>query len=476
MIYRSIHIPGDIFFNSNLKYLNICRPKYLCRCIKYILKISSLGLLIINAVVSQEFESLQIPIAIDWVDLSYESLQEPDTLFIKKDSISSEPFVDLTGEEFTSIDEKDVSHILANPWSKNIKISGFGGFGFVKTGTAGTRPNGGFIVKETSLFIEADVWGDISYYIEIQTNRLGQDSTLFIRTGEVYIHFRNLIKFQSNNTLGLKIGRIDIPFGEEYLWHDASDNPLISNTVYYPYGWDEGILLYGNVSKLNWIIAIMDGTFERSVEDHPSKAFVSKIYCNLFDNFYISSSFMSNGITNKSAIEFGGSHFEPFGVGHNTTKGKTASKKISANVFEVDTKFGFGKFERYGHIAFSIGNAYLKDQNSIFNRHFKWFSIEPLLKIGGKGYCIARYSEIGTDDKNKGYSFDGKTTAGGLKSYGFDTHRLSRLSVGGGWNFNSRMIMKIEVGHDQFVLIDDSSLNANNDERYLVGIEMVVKF
>ena len=40
----------------------------------------------------------------------------------------------------------------------------------------------------------------------------------------------------------MKLGRIDIPFGDEYLWQDAIDNPLITNSAAYPYGWDEGIL------------------------------------------------------------------------------------------------------------------------------------------------------------------------------------------------------------------------------------------
>jgi hypothetical protein len=476
MIYNSYQISGNMLFDPKLKNLRIIRYKYSRYSTKNILIIFSVSILLISHVVSQDFESLQIPIETDSLNLSNELQQEIDNLTIEQDSIISNMFVDLSGEEFTSIDENDVTHLLAKPWYKNINISGFGGFGFVKTGAAGTRPNGGFIVKEISFFVETVVWDDISFFVEIQTNRLGQDSTLFVRTGEAYIHFRDLIQIQSNNSMGLKIGRVDIPFGEEYLWHDAKDNPLISNTAYYPYGWDEGILLYGNISQLNWIIAIMDGTLKRSVDDHPSKAFVGKIYGNLWDGFYISSSYLINGMTNMSAIEFGGSHLEPLGIKHYSTTGNTSSEKINATVYEVDAKFSLGEYGRYGHVAFSLGNAYLKDQNSIYNRNFQWFSIEPLIKISRKGYCIVRFSEIGTYNQNEGYSFDGKTTAGGLKSYGFDTQRLSRLSVGGGWNLNPRLIIKIEVGRDWFELIDDSPFNPNNDQRYLVGFEMVAIF
>jgi hypothetical protein len=48
------------------------------------------------------------------------------------------------------------------------------------TGNQGTRRNGGFMVKETTLFMEADVWHDISVFFELQFNRLGKDDSLFL--------------------------------------------------------------------------------------------------------------------------------------------------------------------------------------------------------------------------------------------------------------------------------------------------------
>ncbi|MEE8335542.1 MAG: hypothetical protein V3S48_03810, partial [Candidatus Neomarinimicrobiota bacterium] len=196
--------------------------------------------------------------------------------------------VDLSDAEVPLPVNQYAAHILSRPWYKNFTIAGFGGFDFLKSGTAGTRPNGGFLIKEASLFIEADIWKDQSFFLEIQTNRLGEDSTMYIRTGEVYIHIRNLFESWGINSVGLKIGRIDIPFGEEYLWHDASDNPLISNSVIYPYGWDEGLLIYGKYRHLGWIFSVMDGTLKRSFEDYPNKAFAGKIYGNLTDQFYSS--------------------------------------------------------------------------------------------------------------------------------------------------------------------------------------------
>jgi len=109
--------------------------------------------------------------------------------------------VDLSGGEYPFIDEGSSAHILAKPWYRNSSITGFGGMGFLQTGAAGTRPNGGFLIKEASLFWEQDIWNDISFFIEVQTNRLGMDSTLFIRTGEVYIYFRSLFQREGKKSV-----------------------------------------------------------------------------------------------------------------------------------------------------------------------------------------------------------------------------------------------------------------------------------
>jgi len=122
--------------------------------------------------------------------------------------------VDLSTQEEQSIENNDgySDHILARPWWENFDVYGFGAAGFYDTGSAGTREHGGFEIKEASLFVDAAVWEDISFFIELQTNRLGKDDDLFTRTGEVYAHFRD-IQLGDATSLGVKIGRIDIPFG-----------------------------------------------------------------------------------------------------------------------------------------------------------------------------------------------------------------------------------------------------------------------
>ena len=419
---------------------------------------------------SQETDSTNIHSRID----SLSALDKDADQYVEE--IRDTMVVDLSGEEYLSIDEEFGTHILAKPWYRNMTVSGFGGMGYLKTGAAGTRRNGGFLIKEVSLFLEQDVWSDITFFVEIQTNRLGQDSTLFIRTGEVYIHFRNLTEIQGKSSLGLKIGRFDIPFGEEYLWQDAKDNPLISNSAYYPYGWDEGVLFYGTISRINWIFSIMDGTYQRSVEDHPSKAWTGKIYTDLWNRFYLSISLMTNGWANKSAIEFGESHIEPVGLHYSSTNGKSPNDKVKSNLLEIDVKYRLGNLGKWGHVSATFGSAQLIDRNPEFSRDWKWFSIEPLIKINNNIYGIFRLSEIGTYNNRKGYHFDGKTTAGGNNAFGYDTRRFRRVSMGVGWKPNPHLLLKAELSQDWFYLIDNSPFKPRNDQRGLIGFEMVASF
>ncbi len=384
--------------------------------------------------------------------------------------------VDLSGNEMPSIEGESSTHVLARPWFQNIDISGFGAAGFLDTGAEGTRPAGGFLLKEASLFAEMDVWERATVYLEIQTNRLGDDKTKFVRTGEVYAHFRDVLKKWGDDLLGIKLGRIDIPFGEEYLWQDASDNLLISNSAAYPYGWDEGVLLYGKIHSVGWIAALSDGTDERSIEDDPSKAVNLKVYGNPWQPLYLSASFMKNGKAAKSALEFGGSHFQPVGASHESSIGISPSDKVDAVLYELDAKYRFGNFGENGHLALSYGKAFQDDPAPTFDRDLIWFTVEPLYNITRQAYAVMRYSEIGTYDSDKGYHFDGKTTAGGNSAFGYDTRRLRRLSLGLGWRPNPRTIVKLEVGSDWFDVIDVSPLDAKDDKRNLFGLEMALRF
>jgi hypothetical protein len=360
------------------------------------------------------------------------------------------------------------SHVLATRWFERFDVWGFAAFDYLHTGNDGNYSEGAFVVKETSLFVDAKVWDEISVFYELQVIRLGKDNQKIGQTGELYAHFRNIYC-----NIGMKVGRVDIPFGEEYLQQDSIVNPLISFSAAYPYGFDEGIVLYGNNYGLGWILAVTDGTDARSVEDNREKAINAKLYGKPTDRVYLSGSFMRNGRAAKSAFEFGGSHFQPIGASHVSTLGPSPSPEVDAILYEVDARFfGCGK----DYLALSFGQAFQDDNTSTHNRDILWFSVEGVRYLCEDVYFVARYSEIGTYNSFEGYHFDGKITAGGNSSYGYDAKRLQRAAVRLGWKPNPRTLIKAEISRDWFETITASPFSPGSDDRWFSGLELVLSF
>lgn len=358
------------------------------------------------------------------------------------------------------------------PWYHNFSLSGFGAVEYLDSGRAGTRPFGGFAIRESSIFVRSTVWNDVSLFVELQVNRLAKDQDLFVRTGEMHVEWRNVLKRWGPGAVNLKAGRIDIPFGEDYLWQDAIDNPLISFAAAYPYGWDEGVVVFGRAKGLGWIAAVTDGTDERSIEDNRSKAVNVKLFGRPASGVYVSASAMHTGRTSESGIEFGGSHIEPVGAGLPSSLGASPSRDLTAVLAQADASVRTGP---RGQVAVSLGRALLNDDVDGFDRALTWFSVEPRVTFRSTVYAIARYSEIGTYDDLRGYHLDGKTTAGG-KVFGYDVTRLQRLSVGMGIRPNPRVLVKAEVGHDWFHLVRGSQFATDGNRRLLTAIALVVGF
>ena len=363
--------------------------------------------------------------------------------------------------------------MLARPWFQNIDISGFGAVSFLDSGASGTRPNGDFTIKDTALFVEAEAWEDMSFFFEVQTNLLLLDHKVPVRTGEVYVHLRNVLKKWGDDLLGIKVGRIDIPFGEEYLWNDSSDNPLISHTAAYPWLWDEGIVLYGNFREVGWVASVTDGAIARGIDDDRDKAVTTKVYGTPWKPLYLSASFMRNGDTAKSALLLGGSFFQPVGAGDVPSVEKSPSEKVDTILYEIDAKYNF--FD-WADLELSFGQAFVDDPDYSFDRDLTWFSVQPRYNPTKKIYIVLRYSEIGTYNADEGYHLGGEFLAGGNEAFGYDAKRLQRFSLGLGWKPNPRTAIKLEVGRDQFEVIDTSPLNPSEDDRDFFGLEVAQSF
>src|SRR5712671_6194161 len=105
-----------------------------------------------------------------------------------------------------------------------IIISGEGAAGFFSSGSQGQYPNSNFRIDESKLFVDAEVMKNVYFFAELDLvqRESGNNS---ITTGELYLDVENISRFWGkDDQLSLRVGQMDIPFGEEYLMRDAIDN------------------------------------------------------------------------------------------------------------------------------------------------------------------------------------------------------------------------------------------------------------
>jgi hypothetical protein len=380
--------------------------------------------------------------------------------------------IDLTGEELTSIGagNSDTDHVLARPWYEIVAISGYGAFTYLDTGGTGTTEDGSFLVREMSLFFDAQVWERTFLFTEIWIRRY-QFGNGF-STGELYLQFTDLLAGDDGDGIGVKVGRFEIPFGEDYLRWDANETPFISFAAADPYGIDEGVQVYGGLGPVDWITAVTNGAEGSGMDDGQGKLFATKLYGDAFRDLYLSGSALTTGDTEVSAFRLSGNTLGPVGAGGPSAAGTSPSDEVSTVCWELDALIAR---ERRAHLGLQYGQATVDDDADAFDRDLSWFKVEPGLRIRDDLELVLRYSAIGTFDDDEGYRFSGKPIAE-AESLGFDTSSLRRLAAAVRWFVNPHVAVKAEIGQDRIELIDISPLDEENDERLYFGIELVASF
>ena len=388
------------------------------------------------------------------------------------ESEQSVPQVDLSGAEYASIDALSGGDVSTRPWYENIRISGYGAFGYYDSGGAGGVPEGSFLVKEASLFVEAQIWEKIAFFSETWITHYLFDSGSGFDVGELYVKFSDLFGTENGARIGLKAGRIDVPFGEDYARLDATDDPLISLSAAAPWAIDEGVEVYGRANALRWVLAATNGNIDLGGDDTQSKLWSGKVACDVTPDVYLSASLLEAGETGVSTIWFGRGLITPVGLFAGSAAGTSPSESVSATLWEGDARLGGS---RSWSLGLQYGGGLVDDDVDSFDRGLYWFQVEPAVHLTAELSLILRYSEIGTDDPDEGYLFEGDIFGSG-DELGYDTHRMQRLSGGLRLALNPHVQIKAEVGHDWYDVIPGSTFDPANDDRLFAGIETVVSF
>lgn len=326
----------------------------------------------------------------------------------------------------------------------NVHLSGEGAVAFLHSGRDGMWPNSEFRVDEAKLFVEAPVWKEVYFFSELNLATREHDD-LDVRLGECYLDFENVSQLWGRERqLNARLGRLDIPFGEEYLTRDAIANPLISHSLADLWGVDEGVELYGELGKWSYVVAVQNGGVHGTRDFHRDKSVAGRLGWDPTRWLHLSVSAMRTGELDAqrdalSEIWFGGGWFRSIG-GPDTTR-------FHANLLQGDVavRLPHGHLKAFGGVARYDDNDPAADNR----RDLYYYAVEAAHHLTRQLYAAARFSHILVED---GYPLPGH---GNMGEYFFSwdpdvlTEELWRLSLGLGWRFSERLVLKVEYAFER---------------------------
>ena len=345
-----------------------------------------------------------------------------------------------------------------------VHISGEGGVGFFHTGQQGDYADNPFRVDEAKLFVEAPVWDNTWVFAELDlVTREANDE--FFHLGELYLDVENILRWWTDKSyLSLRVGRIDIPFGEEYLVRDVIDNPLISHSLGDLWGIDEGIELYGSAAGFDYVVAVQNGGHPTLEDGHSDKSVAGRIGYNFKNGTRLSFSGMRTGKLSPtedrmSEMWFGNGFFRSIGSEATTTT-------YEANLFELDAQ----KLWRTGHLKLAGGYVdYGDNDSSANNEREAFYYYTEGLKRFGKFYGASRFSHIIADE---GLPLVGHGRFGRNFFTGPLTTDFWRWSFGVGYRWSDHFITKLEYAHERREVVGSGD---SQDENFM-GAELGFKF
>lgn len=322
-----------------------------------------------------------------------------------------------------------------------VNISGEGGVAFFNTGSEGLAPHSEFRVDEARLFVEAPIWKEVYFYGEADL-ATRENTGLNLALGELYLDFQDVSQWWGkDNQLNVRAGRMDIPFGEEYLTRNVIDDPLISRSLPDLWGMDPGVELYGSVGKFSYVVAVQNGSGANGVQDFDGdKSVAGRIGYDPARWLHFSVSGMRTGDLSvaedgTSALWFGNGLFHSIGTTATTTT-------FDADLVEGDLSVRWSG----GHLSAFGGYARYDDNDTSADngRDIFYYSVEGVQQLPRKFYTAVRFSEILAAD---GYPILGYGNYGTYHSS--PTTELWRASLGLGYRFSDRLVLKTEYSFER---------------------------
>lgn len=350
--------------------------------------------------------------------------------------------------------------------ANELRIAAEAGLTYFHTGRNGQFPNGEFRADDPVLSVEAPVWKDVYFFSELKLQPRETNVEEF-ELGEIYVDFERVLgRWGHPDALNVRAGRLNIPFGEEYLRRSPTVNPLISHSLSDTWGVDEGIEAYGSVGAAQYVVAVQNGGVSRLHDYDRDKAVAARIGWQAAHWLHVSGSAMRTGRLSTagdglSELWFGNGFIRALGPSSTTNH-------FRANLYELDasTQWPGGN----AHVA--LGQVSFDDNDSRAEnaRRIRFGYLEATQQIAGELFAAARYSEIRAAG---GYPLAGWAPLGAFFFRpGALTEELHRLSVGLGYRFAPPLVLKIEYAWESGRMTS----GAARDHEDFFGTQLGVKF
>ncbi|MDQ8196721.1 hypothetical protein QEH56_01105 [Pelagicoccus enzymogenes] len=347
--------------------------------------------------------------------------------------------------------------------SDRILISGDAGFAFFAGEANNEFPNEEFRVDDARLTVEAQVHRNayLVSTLELFRRESGNES---IEVGSLYLDVENIFGPDYGHLFNFRIGRFDIPFGEEYLNRYVMENPLVSHSVADLWGIDQGIELYGDEGNFSYAVAIQNGGTSLLRDFDSDKSIAGRVAYQFNENFKLSGSLMRTG-----DIDVAGDAQSELWIGNVVflSLGSTQTTKFWADLAELDFTYEWDSGLLTGH----YGQAWYdnNDPQGDSSRDFEFYSIEARQTLGERFYAAARYSAMEVDG---GYPFSGNGARSIYLFGGILTEKLERLSLGFGyWAFDD-VVFKLEYSIEE----GDQTNGRDRKDTDQIAAEVGVRF
>lgn len=340
-------------------------------------------------------------------------------------------------------------------------LSGEAGIALLSGGSDSWYPNSEFRIDDAFVRLDAEVASDTYFFAEIELSKRSNFDTN-IHPGELYVEFENISRFWGVDRLvNLRVGRTDIPFGEEYSRRDVLSNPLVVNSLSDIWGIDEGIVVHGSAGRASYAIAVQNGSSEYLADYDPDKAITLRLGFDPTSQLHLSGSAMRTGDLDAirepfSEVWISGAVFRPISA---------AATTYAAELAEFDVVWT-GRDTR---LAANLGIARYTDDDPLVDntRHFRFGTLEVTHELDRNWWIASRASLLHADG---GYPMVG---TGAFGKYFFGpllTEELWRLTVGGGFRIGEKAVLKVDYTFERGELADGTKLTDRDQLAAQVGV------